>query len=106
MTAPAIQRMEALDRANEIRTQRAKLRQSIHSGETKVTELLKEPVPSWLRSEPIGRLLKSIPRLGEKRTAALLETVPLGYWRTVGNLTARERGMLILRLRERKRINA
>jgi len=96
-----MQRSEALERANEIRTRRAGLRRDIKAGDVKVTEILQEPIPSWLRSEPVGRLLKAIPLCGEKRAIATLKSIPIDYWRTVGNLTAREKAGLILRLRER-----
>lgn len=106
MSATKEQHMEALERANEIRIQRAGLKRSIRAGDVKVTEILSEPIPSWLRAEPIGRFLKCIPRLGETRTTTVLRSIPLDYWRTVGNLTAREKAGLIIRLRERKGIKA
>jgi len=98
---PTMQRSEALERANEIRTQRADLKRAVKAGETTITELLQAPIPSWLRSEPIGRLLKCIPKCGEKRAGKILRSVPVDYWRTVGNLTPREKAGLVLRLRER-----
>ena len=100
MSATKEQHMEALDRANEIRMERATLKRSIRAGDVRITEILQKPVPSWLRAEPIGRLLKCIPGFGDTRTTKLLQVVPLDYWRTLGNLTAREKAALILRLKE------
>ena len=71
-----------------------------------MTHILEDPIPDWLCSEPIGRFLKTIPKMGDQRVAALLATVPLGYWRTLGNLTAREKTALVLRLRGLKRFDA
>lgn len=101
-----LQREQALERANEIRVKRAVLKRAVKSGEIRVTGILEDPVPTWLRSEPIGRLVKYIPRFGDKRTQTLLARIPVGYWRTLGNLTKREKTALILALKELKRFDA
>lgn len=97
-----MQRSQALERANEIRTRRAELKREIKSGEVLISSVFQGPIPSWLRSEQIGRLLKAVPLVGESRAREVLQSVRLDGMRTIGNLTAHEKAALILRLRERR----
>jgi hypothetical protein len=87
--------MEALEKANRTRLARAQLKRDLAAGAADLAELLREPIPDWLGTEPIGRLLEALPRVGRKRAGALLRGgLSLRFpspTRSVGALTARER---------------
>jgi hypothetical protein len=99
------QHLEALERANEIRSARAALKREIHEHPSGLLKVLRTP-PEWLRAERVGRLLRYAPGLGPQRTRNILASIPVGEMRTVGNLTDRERAALLFKLGERTRIGA
>lgn len=85
--------MGALARANEIRTANAQLMRAIRGGAVTAADVLRNP-PEATLSMPIGRLLMSVPRVGDARMSALLRRLQISPTRRVGRLTERERHAL------------
>src|SRR5919202_6236737 len=57
------QRMDALRRANEIRTQRASLKRDLKAGRTQIHGLLLDP-PEYLLTAKVFDLLLAVPKYG------------------------------------------
>lgn len=87
------QRREALERANEVRSARARLKRDIAAGRADVAavaDVLRNP-PEWLLSGKVYDLLLAMPRVGRVRTVKLLERARVSPVKTVGGLTPRQR---------------
>lgn len=92
------QSMEALEIANEIRMQRARLKVGIKDRHTSVAAFLSEPLPGWAKGMHLKELLGAEPRMGTKRMGRLLDeagVTPFGVHTRLGNLTGRQRRYLI-----------
>jgi guanylate kinase len=63
------QRMDALKRANEIRTQRARLKRDLKAGRTQIHGLLLDP-PEWLATAKVFDLLLAVPKYGRVKASA------------------------------------
>lgn len=84
------QRLRALARANEVRRGRAALKRRVAGGQLAAADVVLAG-PEEVRTMSIGELLRSQPRWGRARCAALLRQVPLSEDKTIGSLTARQR---------------
>src|SRR6516164_306745 len=60
-----VQRMEALARANDIRSRRAQLKRDLKAGRLKIHELLLEP-PEYLETAKVFDLLLAVPDLSKQ----------------------------------------
>ena len=65
------QRLDALDRANRIRVQRAQLKRALKSGATTFDQVLVDP-PDYVLTAKVYDMLLSVPRLGRVRAGRLL----------------------------------
>ncbi len=91
-----VQRMEALQRANEIRSQRAQLKRDLKAGWTPIAiaELLLEP-PEYLETAKVYDLLLAMPKVGRVRVNKWLRNAGVSPSKTLSGLTARQRRELI-----------
>jgi hypothetical protein len=93
------QRMEALKRANDIRSKRAvfkaqmKRSRSNGGGKAQALELLTE-VPGWAASMKVPDLLMAVPKIGRVKTNRILAKARISPSKTMGGLTERQRGEL------------
>ena len=74
MAAPErslVQRMEALQRANDIRTRRAQLKRDLKAGRQPIHELLLEP-PDYLETAKVFDLLLAVPKYGRVKVNKIL----------------------------------
>lgn len=85
---------EALERANTIRFARAELKRSIGRGEISAKEVL-EVVPTFMASCPIAELLCAQRRWGRTRARKFLLPFAINESRSLSELTARQRDLLI-----------
>jgi len=97
-TIPA--RMEALERANEIRSRRAQLKRDLRGGKTTIDRLLEAP-PEYLETAKVFDLLLATPKYGRVKANKVLQQVRISPSKTVGGLSERQRGELVLLLRSR-----
>ncbi len=82
---PARQRPEALERANHIRTQRARLKADLRSGRVSIHRLLLDP-PDYLLTAKLADLLLALPRFGRVKVNKLLTRCRISPSKTFGGL--------------------
>lgn len=87
------QRLQALERANEVRLARANLKRSIALGHVSAAEVLLT-APTEAESWPIGDLLMSQRRWGTTRCRKFLSRNHIVETKPIGKLTERQRRIL------------
>lgn len=94
------QRMTALNRANEIRTERAVLKRDLKAGRKLIHDYLLEP-PSWLETMKVFDLLLATPKNGRVKVNKILQQCRMSPSKTVGGMSQRQRIELVTTLRRR-----
>src|SRR5215475_6645651 len=92
------QRLQALERANQVRLARASLKRRIALGEVTAADVLLT-CPPEASSWPIGSLLVSQRRWGSSRCRKFLASNQIVETKPIGTLTERQRRMLAESLR-------
>src|SRR4051794_41639030 len=67
------QRMDALARANEIRTRRAQLKRDLKAGRTSIHDLLLEP-PAFVETAKVFDMLLAVPKYGRVKVNKVLQS--------------------------------
>ncbi len=93
-----IQRMDALARANHIRTERAQVKRDLKAGRISVAALLLEP-PSCVETAKVFDLLLAVPRYGRVKVNKVLAHCRISPSKTIGGLSERQRKELVALLR-------
>jgi hypothetical protein len=89
-----VQRMEALQRANDIRSRRAQLKRDLKAGRTPIHELLLDP-PDYLMTAKVFDLLLAVPKYGRVKVNKILSHCRIAPSKTIGGLSERQRSELI-----------
>ena len=100
LSAPAErvhQRTVALERANQIRSQRAQLKRDLKAGRIAIEEVLSHP-PDYLASATIVDLLIWSPKRQRVKASRVLRRCRITPTRSVGVLTERQRRLIIAEL--------
>ena len=92
------QRMEALERANQIRTRRAQLKRDLKAGRVSIHNLLLDP-PEYLETAKVFDLLLAVPKYGRVKVNRILTQCRISPSKTVGGLSERQRNELVSFLR-------
>jgi hypothetical protein len=92
------QRMEALRRANEIRTARAQLKRDLKSGRRSIHDLLLEP-PEYVSTAKVFDMLLAVPKYGRVKVNKVLQLCRISPSKTIGGLSQRQRTELVSMLR-------
>ncbi len=92
--------MEALQKANAIRSQRAQLKKELKSGELEIVAVLKDP-PEFLKTAKVMDLLLVVPKFGRVKAARVLTRCRISQAKTVGGLSERQRTELCETLEKR-----
>ena len=92
------QRMDALKRANEIRTQRARLKRDLKAGRIQIQGLLLDP-PDYLATAKVFDLLLAVPKYGRVKANKILTQCRISPSKTIGGLSERQRNELVSYLR-------
>ncbi|MDQ3933975.1 MAG: hypothetical protein M3340_05020 [Actinomycetota bacterium] len=92
------QRMEALRRANEIRTRRAELKRELKAGRVRIHPLLLDP-PEYLQTAKVFDLLLAVPKYGRVKVNRILTQCRISPSKTIGGLSQRQRTELVSYLR-------
>ncbi len=95
-----VQRMEALQRANDIRSRRAQLKRDLKAGRQPIHELLLDP-PEYLETAKVFDLLLAVPKYGRVKVNKILSTCRISPSKTIGGLSQRQRGELVELMRRR-----
>jgi hypothetical protein len=93
-----VQRMEALQRANEIRTKRAALKRDLKAGRARIQTLLDNP-PDYIETAKVFDMLLAVPKYGRVKVSKVLQVCRISPSKTIGGLSERQRAELILMLR-------
>ena len=88
------QRMEALRRANDIRSERARLKEGLRTGEMAIVDILADP-PACVHTAKVMDLLLAVPKYGRVKANKVLERCRISPARTVNGLTPRQRKELL-----------
>jgi hypothetical protein len=92
------QRMDALRRANEIRTERARLKRDLKAGRAQIQVLLLDP-PEYLLTAKVFDLLLAVPKYGRVKANRILTQCRISPSKTIGGLSERQRNELVSYLR-------
>jgi hypothetical protein len=95
------QRMDALERANAVRTKRARVKRDLKAGRVSVSPLLLDP-PDWLETAKVADMLLSLPKYGRVKVHDLLNKCRVSPSKTIGGLSERQRTELVSRLQRRR----
>ena len=95
------QRLEALERANEIRSRRAEMKRDLKAGREPILPLLIDP-PDWLLTMKVIELLLAMPKVGRVKADKVLKRHEISPSRTVGGISPRQRNELISALAGRR----
>ena len=93
-----VQRMEALQRANEIRTRRAELKRNLRAGRESIHHLLLNP-PDWVETAKVFDMLLAVPKYGRVKVNKILQQCRISPSKTIGGLSERQRAELVGMLR-------
>jgi hypothetical protein len=84
------QRLDALERANNVRARRAKLKSDLKSGRCMIYTVLLDP-PQYVQSATALDLLLAAPTYGRVRAHKILAQCRISPIKAVGTLTERQR---------------
>ena len=90
--------MEALQRANEIRTKRAALKRDLKAGRASIHLLLMEP-PDYIETAKVFDMLLAVPKYGRVKVNRILTQCRISPSKTIGGLSQRQRHELVSYLR-------
>jgi S13-like H2TH domain len=94
------QRMDALQRANEIRSHRAQLKKDLKASRKQIHQILLEP-PDYVETAKVFDLLLHVPKYGRVKVNKLLTQCKVSPSKTIGGLSQRQRSELVTLLRSR-----
>ena len=88
------QRMEALQRANDIRVKRAQLKRDLKNGDADIEKILEKP-PEYVATAKVFDILMAVPKFGRVKATRYLNQARISQSKTVGGLSDRQRTELI-----------
>jgi hypothetical protein len=86
--------MDALKRANHIRSKRAQLKSDLKQGSVTVASILREP-PEYLLTAKVIDVLMATPKCCRVKSARIMEQCRVSPSKTVGGLSERQRAELL-----------
>lgn len=95
-----VQRLDALERANEVRTKRAALKRDLKGGRRSIHTLLLDP-PAFVETAKVFDMLLVVPKYGRVKVNKILTTCRISPSKTIGGLSQRQREELVDLLRRR-----
>ena len=88
------QRMDALSKANEVRSRRAALKADLKRGAASIRDVLAAP-PDYLLTAKVVDLLMAAPKCGKVKSARIMEQCRISPSKTIGGLSERQRAELL-----------
>ncbi|HVF79955.1 MAG TPA: integration host factor, actinobacterial type [Solirubrobacteraceae bacterium] len=92
------QRLDALNRANNVRTRRAALKKDLKAGRVSIHTLLLDP-PEYVETAKVMDMLLAVPKYGRVKVNKVLQTCRISPSKTIGGLSERQRDELVRLLR-------
>jgi hypothetical protein len=90
--------MDALQRANEIRSRRAQLKRDLKGSRVTIQSLLTDP-PEWVETAKVFDMLLAVPKYGRVKVNKILVQCRISPSKTIGGLSQRQRAELVQMLR-------
>ncbi len=90
--------MDALARANEIRSQRARLKRDLKAGRHSIQQLLLNP-PEYVETAKVFDMLLAVPKYGRVKVNRILTHCRISPSKTIGGLSQRQRAELVALMR-------
>jgi S13-like H2TH domain len=91
--------MEALKRANDIRSKRAQLKRDLKGGKVRIQTLLMDP-PEYVQTAKVIDMLMAVPKYGRVKTNRILTNCRISPSKTIGGLSERQRSELVSHLKK------
>lgn len=91
------EKKQALKKAQQVRSQRAKIRQDLKAGRTGIREILEQVDNDVVAKMRVAYLLESLPRIGKVRTRKIMNEIGIDETRRVQGLGSRQKQALIER---------
>lgn len=88
------QRLDALQRANDIRSQRARLKKDLKQGAVKIDDILAAP-PEYIKTAKVVDVLLAVPNCGKVKSTKVLNHCRISSNKTVAGLSERQRRELV-----------
>jgi hypothetical protein len=88
------QRLRALERANEVRSARARLKRELAAGTVELVQVLAAP-PACMRTARVRDVLVVLPKIGSVKAGRILARCGIAPAKTLAGLSDRQRGELI-----------
>jgi hypothetical protein len=88
------QRMDALGKANDVRSRRAALKADLKRGAVSLRDVLAAP-PEFLLTAKVVDLLMAAPKCGRVKSAKIMEQCRVSPSKTIGGLSERQRTELL-----------
>jgi hypothetical protein len=88
------QRLDALERANQVRTKRAALKRDLKGGRKSIEALLRNP-PDFVETAKVFDMLLAVPKYGRVKVNKLLTQCRISPSKTIGGLSQRQRDELV-----------
>lgn len=92
------QRLDALERANDVRTKRAHLKRDLKGGRASIPDVLMDP-PEYVETAKVFDLLLAVPKYGRVKVNKVLTQCRISPSKNVGGLSQRQRDELVSLLR-------
>ncbi len=86
--------MDALGRANLVRSRRAALKADLKRGAASIRDVLVAP-PDYLLTAKVVDLLMAAPKCGRVKSARIMEQCRISPSKTIGGLSERQRAELL-----------
>jgi len=86
--------MDALRRANEIRSMRAQLKRDLKAGTVSITEVIAHP-PDFVQTAKVFDMLMAVPKYGKVKATRFLNNCRISQGKTIGGLSDRQRTELV-----------
>jgi hypothetical protein len=93
--------MDALKRANDIRTSRARLKKDLKASKASIHALLLDP-PDYVLTAKVFDMLLAVPKYGRVKVNKVLQQCRISPSKTIGGLSQRQRTELVSMLRLRR----
>ena len=94
------QRLDALRRANEIRSLRAQLKKELKSGALSVEKVISDP-KDFVLTAKVFDIIVAAPKYGKVKATRLLNQCRISQGKTLGGLSTRQREELVDLLKQR-----
>jgi len=86
--------MDALARANDIRSKRARLKRDLKAGRQSINGLLLDP-PEYVETAKVCDMLLAVPKYGRVKVNKILVGCRISPSKTIGGLSERQRAELV-----------